>query len=121
MEIIIALVIAAGLVYWFFFRTKDEVVKTVSPMPVGIEAVVATPVAEEAKPTVEYVEATVELAPVAVTTSVTVEAAPAKKPRTPRAPKAETPAKPAVKKAAPVKKAAVKKPAARSVVKSKKV
>jgi hypothetical protein len=110
MEIIIALVIAAGLVYWFFFRTKDEVVKIVSPIPVGIEAVVATTVAEEAKPTVEYVEATVELAPVAVATSVTVEAAPAKKPRKPRAPKAEaTPVKPAAKKAAPTKKAAAKK------------
>ena len=109
MEIIIALVIAAGLVYWFFFRAKDEVVNTVAPIPVGTEAVVATPVAEEAKPTVEYVEATVELAPVAVTTSVTVEAVPAKAPRKPRAPKAETPAKPAAKKAAPAKKVAAKK------------
>lgn len=120
MEIIIALLVLGAALWWFFIRDekKPEVVA-----PAKVETPVET-IVEEARPT--FVEATVELAPIAVATSVTVEGAgvvevPVKKPRKPRAPKAEAPAKPAAKKAAPAKKAAVKKPAARSVVKSKKV
>jgi ribonuclease E len=99
MEIIIALVVLAGLLYWFFIRKSTDVV---TATPQKVEA----PVATESNASPEIVEATVELAPVAVATSVTVEAAPAKKPRKPRAPKAETPV---AKKAAPAKKAAAKK------------
>lgn len=109
MEIILALAVLAGLLYWFFYRKPADVA---TPAPYKVE----TPVATESNTSIEVVEATVELAPVAVATSVTVEDAPAKKPRKPRAPKAEAPA---AKKAAPAKKAAVKKPAARTA-KSKK-
>ena len=124
MEIIIALVVLAGLLYWFFFRT-EEVVKSV---PYKVETPPA--VAEEAKPTLEFKEVTVDLAPAVVAATVVVAenavvpeaiVAPAKKPRKPRTPKVVAePVKVAAKKAAPVKKAAVKKPVARSVVKSKK-
>ena len=125
MEIIIALVVAAGLVYWFFFRKSEvafvkaaPVVETASykvPEPAAttpIPLVVETPA-----PVVEaVVEAVVEVAPVV---EAVVEA-PAKKPRKPRAPKVDAPvAKPAVKKAAPVKKAAAIKAAPKKLVTSR--
>ena len=89
MEIILALVVAAGLVYWFFFR-KSEVA--------AVE--VATYKVETPAPVVEAVVET-----------------PAKAPRKPRAPKVEKPvAKKAAPKAA-AKKTVTKKPAARTVTK----
>jgi hypothetical protein len=113
MEIIIALLVVGFALWWFFIR--DEKKPEVST-PHNVETT-----AEETKP--KFIEATVELAPIAVATSVTVEGVgavevPAKKTRAPRAPKAETKA-PAAKKAAP-KKTAVKKPVAKKTV-SKKV
>jgi hypothetical protein len=122
MEIIIALVVAAGLVYWFFFRKSEVAFVKAAPVVETASYKVPEPAATTPIPLVvetpaPVVEAVVEVAPVV---EAVVEA-PAKKPRKPRAPKVDAPvAKSAAKKAAPVKKAAVKKPAARTAVKSKK-
>ena len=103
MEIILALVVAAGLVYWFFFRKSEVAAVEVATYKVETPA----PVVETPAPVVEtpapVVEAVVET--------------PAKAPRKPRAPKVE---KPVAKKAAPkaaAKKTVTKKPAARTVTK----
>jgi hypothetical protein len=105
MEIIVAVAVFGFGLWWVFLRTPAD---TKPSAPYKIE----TPPAPEPAPVV------VETAPAVVTDTVVVvenavvpEAvvaeAPAKKPRTPRAPKVEAPvAKPAAKKAAPVKKAA---------------
>jgi hypothetical protein len=102
-EIIIALVVVAGLLYWFFHIKKEVVAPALeaTPEPYKVE----TPTIVEVAPVVEEVKAE---APAPV-----VEA-PAKKPRKPRAPKAET----TEKKAAPKKAAAAK---AAPKVNSKKV
>ena len=96
MEIILALVVAAGLVYWFFFRKSEVAAVEVATYKVETPA----PVVETPAPVVEAVVET-----------------PAKAPRKPRAPKVE---KPVAKKAAPkaaAKKTVTKKPAARTVTK----
>jgi len=96
MEIIIALVVAFGLGYLFFFRKKEEVAVSapeVTPVPYKVE----TPTVVEVAPVVEEVK--VE-APAPVVEAVAET--PVKKTRKPRAPKAET----TEKKAAPKKAAA---------------
>jgi hypothetical protein len=106
MEIIIALVVLAGALYWFFIRKSEVASSEVAPYKVE-----TPPVAEPTPAPV--VEAVVETTPVV---EAVVET-PAKAPRKPRAPKAE---KPAAKKAAPkaaAKKTVTKKPAARTVTK----
>jgi hypothetical protein len=128
MEIIIALVVAAGLVYWFFFRKSEVAFVEAAPVVETASYKVPEPAATTPIPLVvetpaPVVEAVVEAAPVVEV----VEAAPAKKPRKPRAPKVEaTPvkapvkAKPATKAKAPVK-APAKKAAAIAVAKKPRV
>ena len=115
MEIVIGLLVLAGLGYVLFFRKKEEPV--VEAVPYKVEATPAPSPVVEPEAVVVVENAVVPEAVVAAAVE-----APAKKPRKPRAPKAEAAVekKPVAKRTA-VKKPAVKKPAARSVVKSKKV
>ena len=149
MEIILALVVLCAALWWFFFRDEkktevetpvvreNEIIEatvelapavvaatvvvadnTVAPMPVGIEAVMAAPVTKDNRDlnkdgVVSAEEKAVWVEKLDLNKDGVVDASEKKV--------AKTRAKPAAKKAAPVKNAAVKKPAARSVVKSKKV
>lgn len=119
MEIIIAFAVLGVALWWFFLRTPAD---TTTPVLYKVETPPASAVeakVEESKPTVEIVEAVVEMAPAVVVATVTAEAAPAKKPRKPRTPKVVVaPVKVAAKKAAPKKVAAIK---ATPKAKSKKV
>jgi len=120
MELLIGLIIIGLALAWYWGSKQKEVVETAPykvdtpPAAEPAPAPVAEVKVEEPAPVAEVkVE---ELAPIV---EAVVEAAPAKKPRKPRAPKvvAETPA---AKKAAPVKKAAAIKAAPKATAKSKK-
>ena len=92
MEIIIALVVAAGLVYWFFFRKSEVASVESAPVvdvvaPGGVPYKVPEPAAITPIPLVVETPAPVaQVAPVAEVATV-AEVAPVKKPRAPRAPK----------------------------------
>ena len=95
--------------------TLIPLVVEVAPVPVGIEAVIAAPVAEV------VVETVVAMDPVAVALDLepAVLATPAKKTRTPRAPKAAAPVAKAVKEKAPAKAKASNVVAMKAPVKAK--
>ena len=94
MEIIIALAVLVGVLYWFFIRKSEVEVATYKVETTPVVEPTPAPVVEAV---VEPTPAPVVEAPVPVVEAV-VEA-PAKAPRKPRAPKTEaTPAKTAAKK-----------------------
>ena len=109
MEIIIALAFVA-LVVAFYYNRKKSTEQSTDSAPYKVETPASTATAEEVVVVADAVvpEAVVE----------TAKATPAKKPRATK-PKAPAAKKAPVKARAP--KAVVKKPAARSVVRSKKV
>ena len=140
MEIII-LVLAAGVaVWWFFLREKKDQSQPVAPYKVDLyvdepsapykvevpapPAVTSAPEAVVAPATKDNRDLNKDGVVSAEEKAVWVEKLDLNKDGVVDASEkkvAKTRAKPAAKKAAPVKNAAVKKPAARSVVKSKKV
>ena len=106
MEILLIIAVLAFAAWFFFFREKETVGTTAAPYkvetPVALGEPPATVVVAEGAGVVETSAPSVNDQ---ITDAVTQAAAPAKKPRKPRAPKAE---KPAAKKAAPKKAAAIK-------------
>lgn len=103
MELVIGLVIVAGLVWFFVFRQKEDVASALAPYKVE------TPEPVPPSLTKPVVESVIESAPI-----VPVVEQPAAKVKKPAKPKAKTPAKPATK---PATKPAVIKGTSKSATK----
>jgi hypothetical protein len=124
MEFIIGAIVVLALGYFAFFRKKDVPAVTVeTSTPYKVET---APVNEATpEPVVEPPVASMPIGIEAIVATPVVETAPAKKTRAPRTPKTEaSPTKKATKEKAPAKakanKVVAKKPAARTASKTKK-